>query len=171
MPFPDEFTTARLRAERLTAEHLPELRRMHLDAEVMASLGGPREQSETVAYLERNLQHWADYGFGLWIVRESRNNQIAGRAVLRHLQLEDQDEIEVGYGFYPDYWGAGFATEIAAECLRLAREELGLTSVVALTHPENLRSHRVLAKVGLVYEREISYDGHQHALFRSASRA
>jgi RimJ/RimL family protein N-acetyltransferase len=168
MPFPDEFVTTRLRAERLTAEHLPELRRMHCDAEVMATLGGMRDEPQTLEYLARNLQHWADYGFGLWIVREAGSDEIAGRAVLRHLTVEGRDEVEVGYGFYPAYWGRGLATEIARACLRLGREQLGLASVVAITLPDNLRSQHVLTKVGLVYEREVSHEGQQHALFRSS---
>src|SRR2546427_12087068 len=95
MPFPDSFATARLRAERLTPEHFAELRRMDRDPEFMAMLGGPRDDAQTAAYLARNLQHWTDYGFGLWILRESQQNRVAGRAVLRHLLLEGSDEVEV----------------------------------------------------------------------------
>lgn len=168
MPFPDSFTTDRLAAERLTPEHLPELRRMHGDALVMAHLGGVRTEAQTADYLERNLRHWTDYGFGLWILKDIDSGQVAGRAVLRHLLLEEQDEVEVGYGFYTEYWGRGLATEIGVACLGLGRERLGLSSIVALTAPDNLQSHRVLNKMGLVYEREVTHDGGRHALFRTA---
>jgi len=103
MPFPDSFTTERLRAERLTPDHLAEVQRMHRDPAVMAHLGGVRDEERTAAYLARNLQHWADYGFGLWILREVSGGDPVGRAVLRHLSVEGVDEVEVGYGFYqPD---------------------------------------------------------------------
>ena len=65
MPFPDAFATERLTAERLTADHLPELIRMHRDAEVMQHLGGVRDQAQTDAYLTRNLHHWDQYRFRL----------------------------------------------------------------------------------------------------------
>ena len=42
--FPDRFATARLQAERLIPEHLPEVRRMHRDAVVMAQLDRVRTE-------------------------------------------------------------------------------------------------------------------------------
>lgn len=167
--FPDSFTTARLRAERLTADHFPDLIRMHADPEQMAMLGGVRDEAQTSAYLARNLQHWLDHGFGLWILRDGMDHRIVGRGLLRHLQVDDRDEVEVGYGFYAEYWGRGLATEIASACLQLGRDQLGLQSVVALTTPANLQSQRVMTKIGMVLEREIDHEGVPHLLFRSHS--
>jgi len=167
MTFPDSFATARLRAERLLPEHYSAVSDMDRDPEFMALLGGVRDESQTKAYLARNLQHWSDYGFGLWILRESAGDRIAGRGVLRHLMVEGSDEVEVGYGFYPEFWGRGLATEIAAVCLAFARHALHLPSVVAITLPTNLRSQRVMTKVGLVYERDVDVEGLRHVLFRS----
>jgi RimJ/RimL family protein N-acetyltransferase len=168
--FPDRFTTERLQAERLTADHLPEVRRMNSDPAVMALLWGVRTEDQTAAYLTRNLRHWTDYGFGLWILRERRGGEPVGRAVLRHLTIDDVDEIEVGYAFYPPYWGQGLATEIAARCVGLAGHELGLSEIVGLTDPANGASRRVLEKVGLTYERDCHYDDHLTALFRKRLR-
>lgn len=167
VPFPDAFVTARLSAERLMPEHLAELRLMDRDPEVMGMLGGVREEAQTLVYLERNLKHWSEYGFGLWILREGERGRVAGRAVLRHLLVEGRDEVEVGYGFYPEIWGRGLATEIAAACLEFARDALHQSSVVAITLPANLASQRVMTKVGLAYERDFDLDGDRHVLFRS----
>lgn len=161
------FSTARLSAERLTQDHLPEIRRMHRDAAVMAQLGGLRDEAQTAAYLARNLQHWADYGFGLWILREAGGGEPVGRAVLRHLLVDGVDEIEVGYAFYPAFWGRGLATEVATACLELGRRKLGLTTIVAVTSPENLTSRHVLEKVGLVYERDFMHEAALSSLFRT----
>jgi RimJ/RimL family protein N-acetyltransferase len=97
--FPDRFTTERLRAERLTADHLSEVRRMNGDPAVMAQLWGVRTEEQTAAYMDRNLRHWADHGFGLWILRERGGGAPVGRAVLRHLTIDGMDEVEVGYAF------------------------------------------------------------------------
>ncbi len=167
VPFPDSFSTARLAAERLTADHLPEIRRMHRDAAVMAQLGGVRDEAQTAAYLARNLRHWAEHGFGLWILREVGGGEPVGRAVLRHLLVEGVDEVEVGYAFYPAFWGRGLATEVATACLELGRRELGLATIVAVTSPGNLASQHVLQKVGLVYERDFTHEGALSALFRT----
>jgi RimJ/RimL family protein N-acetyltransferase len=163
----DSFSTARLRAERLTPSHLVALRGMDRDPQFMALLGGPRDEAQTADYLARNLQHWDDYGFGVWILREAGDNRVAGRALLRHLLVEGQDEVELGYGLHPEFWGRGLATEIATACLRIGRDQLRLPSVVAITRPANAGSQRVLTKVGLVYERDVTHEGVPHLLFRS----
>jgi RimJ/RimL family protein N-acetyltransferase len=94
---------------------------------------------------------------------------MAGRCVLRHLDIEGTDELELGYGFHPKYWGRGLATEIALELLQLGRVRLGRPSIVAITLPENIGSQRVLTKTGLVFERDIDHDGVPHRLYRSSS--
>lgn len=106
----------------------------------MALLGGVRDEAGTVAYLEWNLAHWAEHGFGLWMLRELDTGEMVGRAVLRHLDVDGVDEVEVGYG---------------------------LDSLVAITVPRNTASQRVLVKSGLVYERDIIHAGAPHLLFRT----
>ena len=164
--FPESFTTARLRAERLTTAHFDAIRAMDTDAQYMALLGGTRSEVETRAYMARNLRHWDDYGFGLWLLRDFEG-RVAGRCVLRHLDIEGSDEVELGYGLHPQYWGRGLATEIAKELLRLGREWLGRPSIVAITRHDNLGSQRVLVKTGLVYERDVDHEGVPHLLYRS----
>lgn len=166
MPFPDSFSTPRLRAERLTATHLSELRRMHTDPAVMAYLGGVQNEAQTAAYLAHNLQHWVDHNFGLWILYETASDVPAGRAVLRHLLIDGVDEVEVGYGFYPEHWGRGLATEVTIACVDFGFRQLGLESIVALTSPANLASHHVLLKAGLVHQREFDDHGTRCSLFR-----
>jgi [ribosomal protein S5]-alanine N-acetyltransferase len=153
-------------AERVTAAHWLDLRRMDEDEKFMGLLGGVRDQAGTIAYLEMNMKHWADHGFGMWMLRDAASSAVIGRAILRHLAVEGTDEVEVGYGFMPDYWGRGLATEIAEACVRIGFEQLELASLVAITTPPNLASRRVMSKAGLVYERDIVHAGLPHMLFR-----
>jgi RimJ/RimL family protein N-acetyltransferase len=165
-PLPDMFTTSRLRAERLRPAHAAEVHRMHLDAAVMAHLGGVRDEAFDRAYLERNLRHWDEFGFGPWVVSEIGGSEPIGRGLLRHLPVDGIDEVEVGYAFYPTYWGKGYATEIAAACVDLAYRVLDAPAVVAITSPTNVASQHVLEKCGLVYERPYEKDGATWALYR-----
>ena len=162
----DSFSTARLRAERVSAAHWLDLRRMDENEQFMALLGGVRDTAGTVAYLEMNVKHWTDHGFGMWVLRDAATAAIIGRAILRHLDVEGVDEVEVGYGFLPEYWGRGLATEIAQACVRIGFDRLDLPSLVAITTPPNLASQRVMQKAGLHYERDIVHAGIPHVLFR-----
>jgi RimJ/RimL family protein N-acetyltransferase len=163
----DSFSTSRIVAERLREDHWLDLCRMDRDHRFMEHLGGARDEAGTRRYLDRNLAHWTQHGFGLWILRRRDTGATLGRAVLRHLQIEAADEVETGYGFLPEFWGQGFATEIANACVRIGREQLKLASMVGITVPANHESQRVLRKVGLEFERNIVHDGVPCMLFRT----
>ncbi len=167
----DSFATPRLHVERLTEAHLDEILRMDRDPRVMAWLGGVRTKEQSRAYLARNLEHWERYGFGLWIVRNAAREAIVGRAVVRHLDVEGVPEVEIGYALYPEWWGQGFATELANRCIVIGRSALGLESLVAVTHPHNAASRHVMEKVGMVYERDFVHAGEPHVLYRTGERA
>jgi hypothetical protein len=68
----DWIRTARLLAERLTAAHLPDLRRIDQNEFFMAGLGGVRGEAGTRAYFDRNMAHWGQHGFGLWMLRDGK---------------------------------------------------------------------------------------------------
>lgn len=164
----DTFATERLTAERLTEGHYDVLRSMDQDPMLMAMLGGVRDEGGTRGYLDTNLRHWDEYGFGVWMLRETGTREIVGRGVLRHLAIDRPDDVEVGYGFVPAQWGRGLATEIAKELVRRAHEDLGLRTLVALTLPSNEKSQRVLTKVGMHLQAEVQHAGVPHRFYRMA---
>jgi RimJ/RimL family protein N-acetyltransferase len=59
-----------------------------------------------------------------------------------------EDEVAVGYGFLPPFWGNGYATELLRTFLNFLRGVAKVVSVVATTHPDNLPSIKVLHKEG-----------------------
>ena len=166
MTFPDSFPTERLLIRRLTEVDLPELRRLHTDAAVMEHIGGVRSLAQTEAYLARNLEHWRDHGFGLWMVHDGAGGPVAGLAMLRSLTVDRVEEVEVGYSLHREYWGRGLGTEIASACSAHGYDSLGLDSLVAVTGPSNSASHHVLRKIGMAFERELLLEGTRCWLFR-----
>ena len=164
---PDSFDLPRLRAERLSETHRQALRRIDSNPEVMAMLGGTRTAAETDAYLARNVAHWEEHGFGIWILQDPASGEVVGRAGLRHLTVRGVDEVELAYALLPEFWGRGLATDAARACVTIGRDWLSLPSVVALTLPGNLASQQVLRKAALTLEREVVHAGAPHLLFRS----
>jgi len=159
------FTTPRLVAERLRESHLADLIRMDQDPRIMEQLGGVRSEDETREYLQRNLDHWDEHGFGLWRLSLDADGRLVGRAYLRHLHIGGKDEIAIGYALLPEFWGMGLATEIAAAVVDVAFRRLGLDNLVAGVRPDNLASRRVLEKVGAHYDRDVTYKGAPHMLY------
>lgn len=158
--------TPRLIATRLSPDDFDMLCALHRDPDVMATLGGVRSDERTRIYLTRNLEHWAEHGFGLWMFRDRSTGAFVGRGGLRHVVLEGQSEIEVTYALAREAWGKGFATEMATASLDVGFRRLSLRDVVAFAEPDNLASRRVMEKVGFRYERDILYDNVRHVLYR-----
>ena len=57
--------------------------------------------------------------------------------------------VEVGWRLAAAHWGNGYATEAAHEALRVGFEEVGLDEIVSFTVPQNVRSRRVMERIGL----------------------
>lgn len=84
---------------------------------------------------------------GFWAITRRGDDRFRGWACLK--PLEQGPEIEVGYRLPKAEWGQGFATEATARLLRHGFESVELEEIVAVTHPENTASQRVLEKAGL----------------------
>jgi ribosomal-protein-alanine N-acetyltransferase len=166
MPVPASFETARLRADKLSPAHLGDLLALHQDARAMAELGGIRDEAETERYLQRNLDHWAEYGFGVWMLRGVEGDRSMGRVALRWLVAGDVRDVEIGFALLPEYWGQGLATEAGHVCLGYARLELGLQTLVGATTLGNCASRKVLKKLGLRHESEVEINGTECLLYR-----
>jgi ribosomal-protein-alanine N-acetyltransferase len=158
--------TERMAAVRISESDFAELRRMDCDVRVMATLGGIRSEAQTSEFLLKAIQHWHRYRYGIWIFRERDGQRFLGRAGLRHVELEGTCEVELLYAVMAEFWGKGFATEMARAIVKLGFECLGLESVVAFTLPANFASRRVMEKAGFSYERESTWAATPHVLYR-----
>lgn len=139
----NHFSTHRLTAERLREDHLADLVALHRDADVSRYLGGVRTPEVTKAYVATNIDHWNQHGFGLWTLR-TKDGFFAGRAGLWHILVDDVDEIEIFYAFKREYWGRGFASEIASALTDIGLSQLMLPSLIGLVYVGNGASRRVL---------------------------
>lgn len=73
--------------------------------------------------------------------------------------LPETDEVEIGFLLSKAYWGQGLAVEGAEVVLQYGFERLGLEEIVALVHPENEASQRVIEKLRMSFVEEAEYFG------------
>lgn len=169
--YPELLTTERLALSRIRADELPDYLAFYSNEQTTATLGGVRAEDWVRQWLNRQIEHWEQNGFGLWTMRARASGAFAGRGGIRHVQIEGQDEVEIGYGLLPEYWGQGLAVEMSREALRLGFELLGLESIVSFTLPTNRRSRRVMEKLGLRYERDVIWADLPQVLYRIVGQA
>lgn len=65
---------------------------------------------------------------------------------------------EIGYIVHPDYWGFGYATEVAKILIEFGFTQLNLHRISATCDPRNLGSVKVLEKAGMMREGTIRDD-------------
>lgn len=91
-------------------------------------------------------------GTGIWAVVEKSIDHIIGSILLIPLPGEDGQptgNIEIGWHFRPASWGYGYATEAATQIIQYAHQQMGLSSVFAVTLPDNTRSIAVMERLGM----------------------
>jgi ribosomal-protein-alanine N-acetyltransferase len=160
-----EVRTPRLLLRRVEQKDWEHLRRMDTDPTVMATMGGLRSLEETKEYASSQVVHWERHGFGWWIAFDLATSEFVGRGGVRVIELEGREEVEVGYGLLPTFWGRGLATELARAATRAGFEVLQLSRLIGITLPTNAPSRRVLEKIGFSYVRDTVYKGLPHVLY------
>ncbi len=115
----------------------------------------------------RMLAEYPDYdkhGFGRWSCIHKESGRFIGFSGLKY--LEDFDaEVDLGFRFFPEFWGRGLATESGLASVRYGFDVLGLDRIIGLAVPENIGSIRVLEKCGMSFERHTIFDGQNVALY------
>ena len=104
-----------------------------------------------ITQAEKHLQEgpMASYeklGFGLCLVELKTTRCPIGICGL--LKREELEHPDLGYAFFPEYCGKGYALEAADLILKQQLPRYSLTTVLAITSPENHSSNRLLQKVG-----------------------
>ena len=162
-------STPRALLRELTLDDVAPLAAIYADAEVMRFVTGkPMTEDETRAQIERQLASYkTSLGFGLWAVVRKSDQRLLGRAGLVVQYVEGRPETEVAYLLERAAWGAGLATEVALAVRDHARQERGMTRLIALIHLENEGSKRVARKLGMELEREVAFRGKPALLFSS----
>ena len=163
---PPELLTARLRLRPRTLDDLEANLAMDLDPEVHRYIfvhGPPDAATWRARLIERIGSGWPARG-GLWAVEWRHRPGFLGWCGI--FPLEDSGLIELGYRFVRLAWGQGLATEAAKAVLDYGLGQLRLDPIVAVAHPDNRASRRVLEKLGFRHEGPARYYGTEVAFYR-----
>lgn len=165
-PLPDlELSTSRVRLRPLSSADLdavhalwtdPLVRRYLWDNQAIA-----REQALEV--LVATDAHFRERRYGLWGVFEAASDAIMGFVGCRPWP---SGEPELLYGLVPAWWGQGYATEASHAVLTYVFETLGHRVVFAATDPPNLASVRVMARLGMTFDRRTEMHGLETLVYR-----
>lgn len=66
--------------------------------------------------MQKQLQRYKDYGFGLWGVFLKDNNEMIGQCGITMQEYKTAQVLEIGYLPAHKYWHNGYAIETATAC-------------------------------------------------------
>jgi RimJ/RimL family protein N-acetyltransferase len=168
--------------ERLNLRHwLPSDRepfaRLNADARVMEHFPNVLSREESDQGVDRIESHFQKHGFGLCAAELRETGAFIGFVGLAIPSFEAHFTpcVEIGWRLAAEYWSLGLATEGAREMVRYAFEVVKLNQLVSMTVPANMRSRRVMEKLGMTRDPSDDFDhpnlpdGHplrHHVLYR-----
>jgi RimJ/RimL family protein N-acetyltransferase len=152
---------AQMNADPLVMEFMP------------ATLSGP----ESDLFADKIERHIETHGFGLFATELRASHSFIGfiGLAIPSFQARFTPCVEVGWRLSAIHWRKGLATEGACEVIRFAFGVLRLDDVVSFTVPANVRSWRVMEKLGMTHDPADDFDhpklpeGHplrRHVLYR-----
>lgn len=100
-------------------------------------------------YIQHHARHWQERGCGHWAVVTLGEGSLVGWTGLEY--LPELEQVELAYLLSRDAQGKGLATDAAQAALKFGFDTCHLPEIIALVHPENTASIRVLEKCGLVF--------------------
>lgn len=143
-------STERLTLEPLRSLHRAALARINGDAQVMRYITGRAQSMDEIdSFLRRAEQEWLQTGFSWWALIEATRGEMIGLAVVQNIARDKANPLEIGWRVRPDHWGCGYAAEAARSLVDFAWRDLAADQLLAIAHPDNLASIRVMQRIGM----------------------
>lgn len=154
---------------------------MNADPEVMRHMVRPLTREESDAFVDRIERHFDERGYGLWAVEVPDKAPFIGYVGLAWwgFHAHFTPAVEVGWRLDRPFWGKGYATEAARAAIKDGFERAGLEEIVSFTVPANVRSVKVMERVGMTRDLDGDFDHpnvpvgsplRHHVLYRIAAQ-
>ena len=169
-----ELHTPRLLLRSWREEDLEPFARLNTCPHVMEFFPNKLTREESQAMVQRFEASQAEHGFGNWACERKEDRKLLGFVGLSVPKFEASFMpcVEIGWRIEHAAWGQGYAPEGAKRALEFAWQQ-GLEEVLSFTATINLKSIRVMEKIGMRRESEFDHPrvalGHplrRHVLYR-----
>ena len=147
--------TERLIIRQFIPEDTGYIYKLHNDPDVMKYISTKKSKEvtrdECKSFIEGCRKYYKKHpGLGIWAAQTKASGDFIGWTALK--DLDNTEDIEVGYRLLKEFWGNGYATESSKALIEYGFNELKLNKLVAVALPENTASVRVLVKAGMEYK-------------------
>ena len=136
--------TERIILREMTRDDFDVLYRLLGDSDIMRHYPYTFDEKRVMNWINRNIERYGIFGFGLWALVLKETGEMAGDCGLTMQNAGEFGEVvEVGYIFRRDFWHRGYASEAAIACRDHAFEKLGVPEVFSIIRVGNVSSENV----------------------------
>ena len=130
------------------------------DPEVMRHFPSPLSQQQSDEMVDQMGRAWEVSGFGLWAVERLDTHAFIGFVGLTVPSWAATPCVEIGWRLAHAQWGQGFAPEAARAALAFGFAHVVLPGyeIVSFTTTRNLKSQRVMQKIGMRHDATRDFD-------------
>lgn len=169
--------TARLDLRLWQPDDVAPFVQINADPLVTEFLPGPVSADEARALFARQNALYEQHGTCYFAATLRETSELVGFVGVKYTadSLPFAPCFDIGWRLGSRWWGRGLATEGALAALRHGFEMLGFAEIVSFTVPANVRSRRVMERIGMVRDVGGDFDhpalavGHRlarHVLYR-----
>lgn len=117
--------------------------------EVMSHCAGPVPHEMINKVIDSYIRCHNEKGLSVYAVVEKASGRVIGAAGFN--VRETVDKIELIYHYAKESWGKGYASEAAAACIEIAKNNGQVKCIYASADPINGSSLKILEKIGFNY--------------------
>ena len=126
---------------------------LNADSEVMQHFPSALTHEQSDQMVDRIIASWETNGYGLWAAERTDTGEFIGFVGLAAPSWVSDFTpcVEVGWRLAKSHWGQGFAPEAAQAALAFGFGAVDLPNdeIVSFTTKQNIKSQRVMQKIGL----------------------
>lgn len=142
--------TPRLLLREMDLSDMDSLRMILQDEKVMYAYNGAFDERETVMWMQKQLQRYKDFGFGLWAVVLKDSGDMIGQCGITMQEYNDMMVPEVGYLLAYKHWHKGYAIEAATACRDYGFSTLHFDAIYSIIRDNNIASQKVAIRNGMI---------------------
>jgi RimJ/RimL family protein N-acetyltransferase len=174
-----EIATSRLLLRQWRPSDREPFAALNADSRVMEHFPHLQTREESDASVDRFEKAWRRHGFGPFAVEVPGVASFIGFVGLAvpswtpPFSHVAEPAVEIGWRLAAEHWGHGYAVEAATAAKALAFNEFGLPELLSWTVPVNVRSRRVMERIGMTYEHDFEHPSlpetsplRRHVLYR-----
>ena len=143
--------TERLILRTWAKEDIAPFAAMCSDPEVMRYFPAPLSYDETASLAKRLQERYEQDGYTYYAVMLKETEEFIGfcGVLIQTYESPFTPNIDIGWRLKKAAWGNGYATEAAKACLKLAKDDLDLKTIISVASNTNIPSINVMQKIGM----------------------